>query len=419
LPERALRYLERTGVSGRVFNTFHWGGYVTWRAFPRLTPIIDGRGYVPAGLWETIHFANTNPELLERLYERYGFDVILVASPGMPTDIQEAPDRAISSAWALVYWDDVAVVYLRRSERLAHIVARDEYRQVNPGNGVPYLRQAVTDPNRLPAIESDLRRNVDETKSSIGYTLLGFALIQRREFDSAIEALHRAQGYSSVWHASQGLALAYWQKGDLQRAIHYYKALASLSEDPVFLYNIGLALVQLSNDREAIGYLERARAIDETFTAIYPTLIDAYRRLGLGDRSEALKQAYGRATAIVRAREHLRRAMQFNREGDSEAALAETKAALRLDPRNASAMGSLGNIYFRRGLVGEALTQQRAALAIDPHFADAHYRLALIHQHRAEYRAARKHFEEYVRLQPRSYLAWKAREALDRLPGSE
>jgi Tfp pilus assembly protein PilF len=111
--------------------------------------------------------------------------------------------------------------------------------------------------------------------------------------------------------------------------------------------------------------------------------------------------------------------MQFNREGDSEAALAETKAALRLDPRNASAMGSLGNIYFRRGLVGEALTQQRAALAIDPHFADAHYRLALIHQHRAEYRAARKHFEEYVRLQPRSYLAWKAREALDRLPGSE
>jgi tetratricopeptide (TPR) repeat protein len=418
LPERALRYLEAAGVSGRVFNTFHWGGYLTWRAFPRLVPIIDGRGYVPSGLWETIHFANANPELLERLHQRYGFDVILVTSPGMPTDMQERPDRAISSAWALVYWDDVAVVYLRRSSRLAHIVARDQYRQVNPGNGVPYLRRALTDANRLPAIEAELHRNVAQTGSSMGYTLLGFAHIERRDFDAAIEAFHHVQGYSSMWHASQGLALAYWQKGDLQRAIHYYKALASLAEDPIFLYNIGLALVQLGNDREAIAYLERARAVDATFTALYPPLTAAYRRLGLHERSEALNQAYVQATMIVRAREHLRRAMQFNREGNPEAALAETKAALELDPRSARARGSLGDIYFRQGLLGEALTQQRAALAIDPHFADAHYRLALIHQRRAEYAAARRHFEEFVRLEPRSYLAWKAREELGRLPPS-
>lgn len=416
LPERALRYLEGAGIQGKVFNTFHWGGYLAWRDFPRLAPIIDGRGYVPSGLLEAAYFANTNPDLLERLHRTYRFDVVLVAYPGMPSDATETPDRAISSDWALVYWDDVAVVFLRRTERLAQIIKRDEYRYVNPGNGVPQIRRLLADNSKLRTVEAELRRNVADTESSIGHTLLGFAHLQIREYDKAIEAFRRAQGYSSVWHASQGLALAHWQKGDLSGAIEYYRALANLSENSIFLYNIGLALVQTGNDREAVRYLERARAQDEEFTPVYPLLIDAYQRLGQSQRGLELSRAHSRALTLVRAREHVRKAIQFNREGKRDAAIAETTEALRLNPRDAKVLSNLGEIYFHQGQLDDALAQQRAALEVDPRFADAHYRLALIHQKRAEYPAARTHFEEYVRLQPRSYFAWRAREALSRLP---
>ncbi len=416
LPERALRYLEGAGISGRVFNTFHWGGYLAWRTFPRHAPIIDGRGYLPPGLREAIHFANSEPWLLERLQRTYGFDVILVAYPGMLTDAREWPDRAISPEWALVYWDDVAVVFLRRSDHLADIIARDEYRYVNPASGVPQLRQALTDSATFRGIQTELHRHVAETGSSLGYTLLGFLHLQAREYDKAIEAFRRVEGYSSTWHAMQGLALAYWQKGDLPRAIAYYKGLAALSADPIFLYNVGLALAQTGNDREAVDYLERARARDGTFLPLYPALTEAYHRLGQTHRDQELQRAYAAAVSRVQVREHLRKANQFNREGKAEAAIAETKAALQLEPRNAKAMGDLGEIYFRRGLLDDALTQQRAALEIDPHFAEAHYRLALIHQRRSQYGAARKHFEEYVRLEPRSYLAWRARQELGALP---
>jgi tetratricopeptide (TPR) repeat protein len=287
---------------------------------------------------------------------------------------------------------------------------------VNPGNGVPAIRRALTDNRRRRAIEAEVRRNVAETGSSIGHTLLGFAHLQAREYDKAIDSFLRAQGYSSMWHASQGLALAYWQQGDLPRAIEYYKALTTLSEDPIFLYNTGLALVQTGNDREAVGYLERARVLNEGFTPVYPLLLDAYRRLGRSDRDQELGRAHSQAVTRARASEHVRKAIQFHRDGKPDAAIAETKAALQLAPRNAEALSTLGDIYFHRGRLDEALAEQRAALEADPRFAEAHYRLALIHQSRADYAAARTHFEAYLQLEPWSPLSLRAREELSQLP---
>jgi tetratricopeptide (TPR) repeat protein len=416
LPERALHYLDGAGVGGRVFNTFHWGGYLEWRDFPRRAPIIDGRGYVPPGLLETIHFAPTRPDLLERLQQTYRFDVVLVAYPGIPSDILHTPDAAISREWALVYWDDVAAVFLRRSPRLARIIERDEYRHVNPGNGVPHLRLSLADSTKFRAIETELRRNVAQTGSSIGYTLWGFARLQVHDYDGAIEAFRRAQGYSSVWHASQGLALAYWQKGDLPRAIEYYKALANLSGDPIFLFNIGLALIETGNDREAIPYLERARARDRQFLPIYPLLARTYGRIGESHREQEVIAAQANALTLARATEHLRKAEELHRQGSLDEAVVELKTSLRLNSRSAMALSDLGDVYFQQGLLDDAISQQRAALDVDPKFAKAYYALALTYQRRGEPAAARVHFEQYIHLEPRGYLSWKAREELSRLP---
>lgn len=416
LPERALSYLDAAGVEGRVFNPYHWGGYLAWRDFPRRAPIIDGRGYVPPGLLETIQAAPLNPRILEHLHAVYGFDIVLMNYPGIPTDARVAPDTAMDPAWALVYWDDVASVFLRRSPRLAHIISRDEYRYVNPAHGVPHLRHALTNASNLEAIEAELHRNVAHTGSSIGHALLGFAHLQRRDLDRAIEAFRRADRYSAVWHASQGLALAYWQKGDLPKAIGHYKALASLSSDPVFPYNIGLALVRTGNDREATIYLERARAKDKTFAPVYPLLIEAYQRLGEARHEEELRRAYSKAVTAIRVRDHLHQAKLLDRDGKSHAAIAEIQAALQLDPQNARSLSDLGDLYFRQGRLDAALAQQRTAVDLDPQLADAHYRLALIYQQRADYAAARTHFEESVRLAPHSPFTWRVREELSRLP---
>ena len=48
VPEGALSYLDRSQVSGRVFNTFQFGGYIAWRRQPLATP--HWRTHVARGL---------------------------------------------------------------------------------------------------------------------------------------------------------------------------------------------------------------------------------------------------------------------------------------------------------------------------------------------------------------------------------
>src|SRR5437667_69872 len=77
----AVRFLDRIGMTGRLFNAVHFGGYIAWRDFPRRAAIIDGRGYVPPGLKEEIHFARAYPDHLARLGAAYGFQAAVMDYP--------------------------------------------------------------------------------------------------------------------------------------------------------------------------------------------------------------------------------------------------------------------------------------------------------------------------------------------------
>jgi tetratricopeptide (TPR) repeat protein len=410
LPERALQYLDRVEATGRVFNTFQWGGYLAWRDFPRRQAIVDGRGHLPQTVLADIHFAAVNVQVLDRLQATHGFDIVLVAYPQAPAP--GADVTFVSPQWALVYWDDVALVYLRRSPRLAGVIERDEYRHVKPAHGVPHLRETLAAGAAVPALEQEIRRNVAATGSSLGHTFLGFLHLQARRYDEALEAFRRVRDYSSSWHAYQGLALAYWGQGNLREAVEYYKAAAGMFEDPIFLYNAGLGLTRLGNDREAVAYLERAVSRNPGFIATYPLLIETYQRLGDGERHRRVVTAYERAQVQVRVAEHTGNAVRLARAGNAEGAVGELRASLRLDPRNAPALHVLGNIYLAQGQVEAAIAQQRAALEADPRFALAHYALGRLYQQRGDATSARAHLDAYARLDPESYLGWKVREEL-------
>ena len=147
VPEGALRYLDARGIQGRLFNAFHFGGYITWRDFPRRMPILDGRGHVAPSLLEEIHFARAYPQHLARLQARFDLEVAVMDYPTYSGDavadvLGPDADAALASPhWALVYWDDVALVYLRRGGLHAAVIARDEYRHVKPANGAAGIAQ--------------------------------------------------------------------------------------------------------------------------------------------------------------------------------------------------------------------------------------------------------------------------------------
>jgi tetratricopeptide (TPR) repeat protein len=417
VPEGALRYLDRAGLEGRVFTVLHLGGYIEWRDFPRRVPIIDGRGYVPPGLLDEIHFARLYTGHLDRLRRTYGFDVAVVDYPAYAGDSIEdmAADVDVALAspdFALVYWDDVALVYVRRAAAPAGLLERDEYRHVRPANGTIALRHTLAGGRLLPAVERELRRNIEATDSSIGWALLGFAFVDTREWDRAIAAFAHVRDDRLLLAAYQGLAEARAGQGRAADALREYRRALELGESAKLLWLAGRTAMDAGDAAEATRLLERGRSLDPTFAPIYPLLVDAYRRRGEPARADALGTDFLAAMSATRARAYLRDAGRLAADGRLEEAVARARAALELEPRSARAHGELGQLYFAMGRLDEALVEQQSALRADPTFARAHYSLAEVYRRRGDAAAARRQLETYARLEPRSYAAWRIREEL-------
>jgi tetratricopeptide (TPR) repeat protein len=417
IPEGALAYLDRVGMVGRVFNAFHFGGYIAWRDFPRRAPIIDGRGWVPPQLIEEIHFARVYPDHLARLQTTYGFEAAVMDYAGFAgeplEDVAPGADAGLNSRdWALVYWDDVALVYLRRAGALGAVAARDEYRYVRPANGAAALARALLGGAPAGAVAEEIARNERETGSAVGRTLAGALALHRRDWDAALERFTTVQDGPGRLYALQGVALAAGGKGDFGRALRAYDRLLAETEDATVSYYAGVIALTAGENRDAVRYLERARRRDPGLVEAYPQLLEAYRRQGDADHVRDVMAAYPAAQARARARQHAARGRTFLQERQGAEAAREFAAALALDPRDARAHSGLAYAYALTGRFDEAAAAQHAALELDPRLATAHYGLALLDERRGDAAAARRRFAAFVRLEPRSYAAWQVRQRL-------
>ncbi len=130
-PEGALRFLDDQGIRGRMFNSYGFGGYIIWRGGGRQV-FIDGRYrrlYTPGeyGEYKGIMESAAAWGEAER---KYGFDHALVEydllSRRFPDHLLANPD------WALVYWDNQSLVFVRRTPERAGMIASHEYRVARP-----------------------------------------------------------------------------------------------------------------------------------------------------------------------------------------------------------------------------------------------------------------------------------------------
>ena len=145
-PRRAVDFLEAEGIDGPIYNDVRFGGYLIWRRFPSDRVFIDGRNEIYGDLMRDIAVSMKGPETWSGLLDRHGIEAAFLRfNPTLQKVIYSAADgsqrtgeRAFSatyfpsSSWALVYWDDDVMVMLRRTERNAAIIARLEYRALQP-----------------------------------------------------------------------------------------------------------------------------------------------------------------------------------------------------------------------------------------------------------------------------------------------
>ena len=107
-PEKAVPYVRSLAGSGNVFDEYHWGGYLEWRA-PQVQEFIDSRAdiFVEHGIMADYARAVRIQEPFEVL-DRYRIRYVL-----LPTDHPLAYLLAHSAAWKRSYDDGQTVVFQR------------------------------------------------------------------------------------------------------------------------------------------------------------------------------------------------------------------------------------------------------------------------------------------------------------------
>ena len=123
LPVEAVEFAEKNKIQGRLFNTYHFGGYLIYKGFPKEGVFVDGRADMyDEFLKNYFDVMDLKPEWKEILDR---FDIawmMITANSPLSVLLLETGN------WNLVYADKVANVFVRRGPLNAGLT--DKYQNV-------------------------------------------------------------------------------------------------------------------------------------------------------------------------------------------------------------------------------------------------------------------------------------------------
>lgn len=118
IPIKAADFIVREGITGRIFNTYHYGGYLIYRLYPQQLVFIDGRAdmYGDAFINEALAIYGGSSQW-KSYFDRYGIDYVICES--------ESPLRQLlltEGKFRLVFDDNMHSVLLRDMEKYRVII---------------------------------------------------------------------------------------------------------------------------------------------------------------------------------------------------------------------------------------------------------------------------------------------------------
>jgi hypothetical protein len=184
-PVEAAEWVAREEPAVRLYNDVQFGGYLIWRFFPGRQVFIDGRNELYADLLPRLARIHTG-ELpyaawrgliadfaIEGAIVKYNPSRTGVVYP--PRNPGQAPSRGYrawsavlfpSQEWALVYFDDTAMVFVKRGGRAERWATSWEYHELNPDDADYVLEKAARDPAFARRLRAELLHRLAQSPRS-------------------------------------------------------------------------------------------------------------------------------------------------------------------------------------------------------------------------------------------------------------
>lgn len=179
-PAGACDFIVKNDIRGTVYNTYQLGGYIEWALGPSHPVFMDGRYIFHPLLVQQRQLdlalaENPDGAAWKTALEKNGVDMAIVdyAAPMFSshgrTPFPLAWQNLVfpRSAWALVYWDDAAMLFLKRTEKFKNVIARYEYKTLWPYNIAQM--QAAIDANMISddQVSAEIKRHADDVPTSL------------------------------------------------------------------------------------------------------------------------------------------------------------------------------------------------------------------------------------------------------------
>ncbi len=166
-----------------------------------------------------------------------------------------------------------------------------------------------------------------------------------------------------IYLTYNNLGMAYYDKGELEKSIEYYKKSVRLNPRYAEAYNnLGVSYMGEGRPVEAIRYFKKAISLKRDYISAYSNLSHAYNNLGLSDR-----------------------AMQFS------------ILTIKLDPACYKGYRDMGYIYSKKGDIDKAIRSFRKALELKKGDFEVHYCLGALYAKKSQFKRSLYEYQNAIR----------------------
>lgn len=166
-PIDAINFMKKYKIQGKIFNSYPYGGYIIYELSPASKPIIDGRLCYPLDFIKLYTDSLEDPLAFKKITETYMPEVFLLdyEHPNILNFLYLLKEK-----YALVYFDDTSIIFLKRLDKYSHIIKAYEYQYVAPQYIAGYSNGRL---RKVRGIIEDLNRNLKETNSARTKVMIG------------------------------------------------------------------------------------------------------------------------------------------------------------------------------------------------------------------------------------------------------